>query len=176
MKFLRTIRFDPSDLQVYEHAAPVDEWAISGAGAFAALADDQIVGKVKQAFANGFTGVPSFAHSTFASVADMSDDARNQIEDALVARFQQHYGAPDEATARAAACAEMEEIFSLCDAALINTVFTVRRWFDADGEMREAFRTIQPPGDGPLHARVWAVVEDDAELEAGNVTGAKGRA
>ncbi|MEL7544513.1 MAG: DUF6505 family protein [Pseudomonadota bacterium] len=162
MKFLRTIRFDPSDVQVFEHAAPVDDWAISGAGAFAALNDDAIVGKVKQAFANGFTGVPSFGHATFATVAEMSEDARTDVEDALVQRFLTHYGAPDDASARVAARGEMAEIFSLCDDALINTVFTVRRWFDGDGAMREAFRTIQPPGDGPLHARVWAVVEDDA--------------
>ncbi|MEL6873324.1 MAG: DUF6505 family protein, partial [Pseudomonadota bacterium] len=39
-KILRTIRFDGSDAYVFERAAEADEFAVSGAFAFADLADD----------------------------------------------------------------------------------------------------------------------------------------
>jgi hypothetical protein len=41
----------------------------------------------------------------------------------------------------------------------INSVFTLRRFFDETGEIREEFRTVDPPGE-KLHARIWDVVED----------------
>ncbi|MGI9386569.1 MAG: DUF6505 family protein, partial [Methyloligellaceae bacterium] len=37
MKFLRTIRFDESDDHVFDRAAAPDEWAVSGAFAFAEI-------------------------------------------------------------------------------------------------------------------------------------------
>ena len=35
----------------------------------------------------------------------------------------------------------------------INTVFTVRRTWDAQGRIKEEFRTIRPPTGEPLHAK-----------------------
>ena len=45
MKFLRTIRFDNSDTQVFEQAAPSGEWAVSGAFAFTSMPRLMLVGK-----------------------------------------------------------------------------------------------------------------------------------
>ncbi|MGD9830923.1 MAG: DUF6505 family protein, partial [Hyphomicrobiaceae bacterium] len=73
MKLLRTIRFDRSDERVYEVAAAESEWAVSGAFAFAGVEREALVGKVRQAFANGFLGLPSFGRSTFAVVAEAGD-------------------------------------------------------------------------------------------------------
>ncbi len=42
----------------------------------------------------------------------------------------------------------------------INTVFTVRRTWDAEGRIKEEFRTIRPPTGEPQHARIWTVVDD----------------
>jgi hypothetical protein len=55
MKLLKTIRFDASDERVFELAAMPEEWAVSGAFAFAGLGADAIAGKTRQAFANGFS-------------------------------------------------------------------------------------------------------------------------
>jgi len=74
VKFLRVIRFDGSDGNVFRQPALPDEWVVSGAFAFADLTDDALQGKVRQEFANGFLAMPSFGRSTFATVADISDE------------------------------------------------------------------------------------------------------
>ena len=56
MKLARTIRFDPSDLNVFPRAADEGEWALVGTFCFASLNEVDLTGKVKQAFSNGFLG------------------------------------------------------------------------------------------------------------------------
>jgi len=157
VKLLRTIRFDSSDDRVFERAAAADEWAVSGAFAFAHLGPSDVVGKVKQAFANGFLGVESFGRSTFATVADADPSARDEIAFRLARHFVEAYGAPDIEAAWPAAEEEVEFVLSLCQGAPVNTVFTLRRFFDRDGQIKEELRTIKPPSGEPLHARIWAV-------------------
>ena len=53
-------------------------------------------------------------------------------------------------------------VLDLCRTSLINTVFTVRRHFDEDGQIREEFRTIQAPSSRPVHSKIWSVVDDEA--------------
>ena len=162
MKFLRTIRFDTSDDNVFEQAAAPEEWAVSGAFTFANLDPEAISGKAKQAFANGFLGISSFGRSTFATVAEITEEELAALEQALAAHFVAAYGAPDEQSALPAAKEETAFVLDLCADPLINTVFTVRRHFDEDGQIREEFRTIQPPSGQPMHSRIWNVVDDDA--------------
>ena len=87
MKLARTIRFDASDEHVFAHAADEGEWAISGSFSFAHITDQQLTGKTKQAFANGFLAVPSFGYSTLVSVATASDADIAQLRSALVDHF-----------------------------------------------------------------------------------------
>ena len=47
MKLARTIRFDESDLNVFEHPAEPDEWAISGGFAFSNWTEEMITGKAR---------------------------------------------------------------------------------------------------------------------------------
>lgn len=162
MKFLATIRFDMSDDNVFDHAAAPEEWAVSGAFAFAGIDREEIGGKTKQAFANGFLGLASFGRSTFASVTEITDAELAEAERVIAAHFVASYGAPDEHAALPAAREEAAFILDLCKDSLINTVFTVRRYFDEDGQIREEFRTIQPPSGQPMHSRIWNVVDDDA--------------
>ncbi|GAB4226148.1 MAG: DUF6505 family protein [Methyloligellaceae bacterium] len=162
MKLLRTIRFDTSDDHVYELAAQPDEWAVSGAFEFASLAPEEVTGKTKQAFANGFLGVGTFGRSTFACVAEADEAALGEVETALARHFVERYGAPDIEAARPAAREEVDFIADLCRDSLINTIFTVRRHFDDAGQLREEFRTIQAPSAQPLHSRIWSVVDDEA--------------
>jgi len=162
MKLLRTIRFDASDERVYELAAAPEEWAVSGAFAFAGLAQGEIAGKVRQAFANGFLGVASLGRSTFATVAEATPEDLGEIERLLASHFVAALGAPGINAALPAAREETAFVVELCREAPINTVFTVRRTWDAKGQIKEEFRTIRPPAGEPLHAKIWTTVDDEA--------------
>jgi len=159
MKFLRAIRFDQSDLAVYEAAADEREWAVSGTFEFVEAEAGSLAGKTKQAFANGFLGLPSFGRSTFATVATMSEAEHDDIAGRLARHFIDVYGAP-QADAAAAAGDEMDFIADLCAEKPVNAVFTVYRRFDDDGNIHEEFREIAPPG-APRHARIWDVEDGD---------------
>lgn len=158
MKFLSTIRFDPSDLQVFEHPADEGEWAVSGAFAFAALPPDALTGKTRQAFANGFLSLESFGRATFTSVTGITVEDREELTDRLADHFIAAYGAPDRAAARPAAEDEIAYIADLCAGLSLGTVVTVSRELDDQGQLREAFRTIDKPtscADGGA----WQIVE-----------------
>jgi hypothetical protein len=161
MKLLKTVRFDASDERVFELAAAPEEWAVSGAFAFAGLAADGIAGKTRQAFANGFLGLTSLGRSTFATVAEARDADLEEIEGALALHFVNEHGAPGLDAALPAAKEEARFVLDLCREAPINTVFTVRRTWDAQGQIKEEFRTIRPPTGEPLHAKVWTVADDE---------------
>jgi hypothetical protein len=162
MKFLKSIRFDGSDERVYELAAPAEEWVVSGAFAFAHFTAGEIAGKTRQAFANGFLGVQSLGRSTFAAVAEATPADLDEIEQLLAAHFVSAHAAPGRDAALPAAKDETGFVLDLCRDAPINTVFTVRRTWDADGQIKEEFRTIRPPTGEPMHARIWTVVDDEA--------------
>jgi hypothetical protein len=162
MKLLKTIRFDASDERVFELAAAPEEWAVSGAFAFVGLAADAIAGKTRQAFANGFLGVMSFGRSTFATVAEATQLDLEETERRLAEHFVSAHAAPGLEAALPVAREEAAFVVELCRDAAVNTVFAVRRTWDARGQIREEFRTIRPPTGEPLHAKIWTVVDDEA--------------
>lgn len=162
MKFLKTIRFDSSDENVFERSAGEDEWAISGGFVFSGLAEDDVKkGKVRQAFANGFLSTESYGHSTFTSVADCTEEELASIAEGLAGHFVENYGAPDIKEALPFAQDEVRFVVDLCKDSLINTIFTVRRSFGDDGQIKEEFRTIKSPDARPVHTRIWSVEEAD---------------
>lgn len=161
MKFLRTIRFDTSDDNVFDTASGGGEWSVSGAFAFVNLDRDDIVGKTKQAFANGFLGLGSFGRSTFAVVTEITQDERDTVEGMLAEHFVDAYGAPDLASALPVAREECSFVSDLCADTPINTVFTVRRTLDDDDQINEEFRTMQAPTGEAQHARIWTMVDED---------------
>jgi hypothetical protein len=147
MKLLRVIVFDGSDGRVFERAAVADEWAISGAFAFAMVPAEALVAKTRQAFANGFLGLPSFGRSTFVSVGEAT--AADHL--ALVERLADHllgdWGAPDREAALAAARDEVAFAADLARDLAINTLLTVRRSLDEAGHIHEEFRSIASSAD-----------------------------
>ncbi len=159
MKFLKTIRFDPSDSHVFKIAAPSDEWAIPGGFQFAGVDEDLIAGKQKQAFSNGFLSLESLGFSTFVTVAELEKPLRDDLKDRLASLFMQNFGAPSRDEACLAAESEIQFVLDMCADVAINSVFTLHRFFDDAGEIREEFRIVDPVGTKP-HARVWEVVED----------------
>lgn len=162
MKLLRVIRFDQSDDHVFDMTAVADEWAVSGAAVFTGLDRSDLKGKLRQAFANGFLGVPSMGRSTFCSVAEFDDAEVDHLVMELAKGFVERFGAPSLGEAVQAAREEVQFAAGLCDDLPINTVLTVRRVMEDDGDMREEFRQITPPSGEPRHARIWEVETDDA--------------
>ena len=69
MMLAKTIRFDKSDLNVFETASEEGEWAISGAFEFSNDSSNSLKGKRKQSFVNGFLGLESYGRSTFVSIS-----------------------------------------------------------------------------------------------------------
>ncbi|MGH6942944.1 MAG: DUF6505 family protein [Geminicoccaceae bacterium] len=157
MRFLRTIRFDASDERVFERAAEPEEWAVSGAFAFADIDPDTLRGKQRQAFRSGFLGTQSFGWSTFVAVAEIPPDQLDAVVLRLARHFVEHYGAPSPEAALPAARAEAEFTAGICEHP-INTLIAVERRAGPDGIV-ERFRTVQRTGEAS-HAKIWTIVDD----------------
>ena len=158
MRLPRTIRFDASDERVFERAAEPNEWAVSGAFAFADADPTALTGKARRAFVSGFLGTGTFGRSTFVAVAEITPDEFERVVQALAAHFVERYGAPSPAAALPVARAEAGFAASLCDGHKLNALLAVERAFGPEG-IRERFRVIEPRRERP-HARIWALVDD----------------
>jgi hypothetical protein len=138
----RAIHFDESDRNVFHNPARTGEWAVSGGFEFSNWAQGDLVGKARQAFANGWLGVETFGRVTFVATAQIE-----QVEfDALLRQLAQHfvdvYGAPNLEAALPVALEELEHMAELCADHTPNTVLTVLRELTEAG-VREQFRYIE---------------------------------
>jgi Family of unknown function (DUF6505) len=163
VKLLRTIRLDPSDTFVFEHAAEPGEWAVPGAFMFWDRDPASLAGKARAAFRAGFLGVQSLGHSTLAQIVEASEADRAQVVELLAAQLVAHFGAPGLASARAAAEEEVAGAASLCTPPA-DTLIAMRRTHD-NGETREAFRTLRP-SDGQKPLRAFSFLEAEGEEDA----------
>ena len=162
MKLIRTIRLDPSDTFVFERAAEPGEWAVPGAFAFWNADATKLEGKARSAFRGAFLGVQSLGWSTLVQIVEASEADRATLVERLAQQLVAHFGAPDIATARAAAEEEVAFAASLCNHPA-DTLIAVHRSFE-DGEVREAFRTLHPRGDKkPMRAFSFLEVEGEEE-------------
>jgi hypothetical protein len=135
-RMLRTIRLDPSDTVVFDRAAEPGEPAVVGSFMFWDEDPGSLTGRARQAFRSGFLGLGSFGFSTLVSVGAVT---------ALAAHIRAHLGAPDEASARAAAEEEIAYAEGLAEGHEPGTVIALSRSVEADG-VRERFRTLKPKG------------------------------
>lgn len=165
MKLARTIRFDPSDLNVFPAAAEEGEWALVGTFCFADIAPDALNGKVKQAFSNGFLGTGSFGFSTLVSIVNASADDVARLTDEVATAFVERLGAPDLEVARAAAAEEIAFMADLCAQHKTGTLLTIQRQLGDDG-ITESFRSLSK-ADSCAEQKIWTVVEDDEPANAG---------
>ena len=162
MKLIRTIRLDPSDSFVFERAAEPGEWAVSGAFVFWNTGMENLEGKARAAFRGAFLGVESLGWSTLVQIVEASEADRAALVEMLARQLVAHFGAPDLATARAAAEEEVAFASSLC-AHPADTLIAVHRSVE-DGDVREAFRTLHPRG-GPKPLRAFSFLEVEGEEE-----------
>jgi hypothetical protein len=143
LKLARTIRFDESDENVFSRPAEPGEWAIPGGFEFSNWTDDDLSGKARQAFANGWLGLSSFGRSTFVAAARIEPAEIAAVAEALAEHFIAVWGAPGPAEARAAAEAEIAFMQELCEDHGPNTLLVVSREMTTSG-VRESFRAIVP--------------------------------
>ncbi len=141
MKLARAIHFDESDRNVFHSPARTGEWCISGGFEFSNWTEADLVGKARQAFANGWLGLETFGRVTFVAVTRIEPPEAAALEVALAAHFVELYGAPSEAAAREVARGEIAQMADLCAEHDPNTLLTVARELDAGG-VREAYRTL----------------------------------
>ncbi len=175
MKLLRTIRLDPSDTFVFDPPAEPGEWAVSGAFCFWHREQAELQGKARSAFRSGFLGVNSLGWSTLVQIVEVTEEDRASLRDLLARQLRAHFGAPDEAAARAAAEDEIAFVESLCSEPQ-DTLIAVHRTFE-NGEVREQFRTLRPrAGAKPARAFSFFDVEGEEEpAEAVDLIGMAGK-
>ncbi|WP_321341561.1 DUF6505 family protein [Breoghania sp.] len=157
--FLRTIRLDTSDSQIFEAAAGPGEWAVPGGFEFCEMEPSEIRGKTRQAFANGFLSLETFGRSTLVMVAEIAENELEALVQALAMHFVGVYGAPDMASALPVARGEVDFAVELAQGQPLNTLLSVSRAHDDAGGIREEFR-VMPSPTSVQHALVWDVVED----------------
>jgi hypothetical protein len=150
MKLLRTIQFDTSDSFVFDRAAAPGEWAVSGAFAFLHRDIPALPGKSRAAFRAGFLGVGSLGRSTLVQIVDATEQDRADVVALLAAQLVEQFGAPDLASARAAAGEEVAFAASLCDHPA-GVIVAVTRSVEG-GLIREAFRSLRPAAQSPSRA------------------------
>ncbi len=142
MKLARAIHFDESDTRVFAKPARTGEWCIAGGFEFSNFGEGDLVGKTRQAFANGWLGVETFGRVTFVAVTRIEDAEREALIEGLSQHFVDIYGAPSIEAARGVAQAEIDEMIDLCEEFDPNTVLTVARQLTEAG-VKEAFRAIE---------------------------------
>jgi len=143
MKLARTIRFDESDQNVFARPAETGEWAIPGGFEFSNWTAGELVGKKRQAFANGWLGLDSFGRATFVAVAEMEQAEHDALVQTLAAHFVTYYGAPDVEAASGVAAEEIAFMAELCEDHPPNTLLAVSRELTEAG-VKEQFRHIAP--------------------------------
>lgn len=138
----RAIHFDESDTHVFHNPARTGEWAISGGFEFSNWSEADLVGKARQAFANGWLGVETFGRVTFVAVTRIEPAEYAALIEALARHFVAVYGAPSVDAALPVAREELAQMADLCADHPPNTVLTVLREQSSAG-IREQYRFIE---------------------------------
>lgn len=143
MKLARAVHLDESDRNVFFSPARTGEWCIAGGFEFSDWMEGDLVGKARQAFANGWLGLETFGRVTFVAVTPVEKSELDALVDRLAQHFVDVYGAPDIEQARPAALEELNFMAELCGEHDANTLLTVQRELSDEG-VRESFRAIEP--------------------------------
>lgn len=147
MKLARAIHFDESDLNVFAQPARTGEWCLSGGFEFSNWSDGDLVGKARQAFANGWLGIETFGRVSFVAVTQIETMERARLVDGLAQHFVDRYGAPSIEAARGVAAEEIDQMIDLCADHAPNTLLTVMRELTEAG-VRESYRMIEAQSAG----------------------------
>lgn len=138
----RAIHFDDSDQRVFAAPARTGEYCISGGFEFSNWAESDLVGKARQAFANGWFGLETGGRVTFVAVTQIETGELDALAHHLASHFVTYYGAPSVAAALPVAQEELAHMADLCADHAPNTLLTVARAL-TDGGVRETYRVIK---------------------------------
>ncbi|NRB17950.1 MAG: hypothetical protein HRU33_10400 [Rhodobacteraceae bacterium] len=147
MQLARAIHLDESDQRVFASQARTGEWCISGGFEFSNWGEADLIGKPRQAFANGWIGLETAGRVTFVAVTRIEPEEFDRLTDILAQHFVSLYGAPNLEAARPIATEELLQMRDLCATHAPNTLLTVSRQLTAAG-VKEAFRVIEPQQAG----------------------------
>jgi len=147
MLLARAIHFDESDMNVFHSPARTGEWCISGGFEFSNWSEADLVGKARQAFANGWLGVETFGRVTFVAVTRVEPAELETMTRQLAKHFVAVYGAPSDEAALPVAQEELRQMAEICADHAPNTVLTVARELTGAGG-REQYRFIEASGAG----------------------------
>ena len=142
MKLARAIHFDESDTRVFHNPARTGEWCISGGFEFSNWGEADLVGKARQAFANGWMGCETFGRVSFVAVTQIEPQERDTLATLLAHHFVDIYGAPSVEAAIDVAREEIDQMVELCADHAPNTLLTVARELTPAG-VKEAYRVIE---------------------------------
>ena len=123
--------------------AGAGEWAISGGFEFSNWSEDDLTGKPRQAFSNGWLSLESFGRATFVAVAPITE-ANTALTQTLAQYFVDHYGAPDIVAALPVAKDELDHMQSMCEDHEDNTLLMVSR--SLNSQIHESYRFNGPQG------------------------------
>ena len=158
MKFAKTIRFDKSDLNIFPLASEEGELAIVGTFNFYNLKQDDLKGKVKQAFSNGFMGCTTFGYSTLVSLVNIKEKELQQLKTNLGKFLIDNFGAQSQEMAEEAAHEEINFMLDLCKNHEIGSLLSLSRTWEADG-IKEKFRNL-PKADSCAEQKIWTFVDE----------------
>ncbi len=147
MKLARAIHFDESDQRVYHSPARTGEWCLSGGFEFSNWTEADLVGKARQAFANGWLGIETSGRVTFVAVTQVEEAEFRALTETLARHFIDLYGAPDLDAALPVAREELAHMADLCEDHAPNTLLTVLRELTEAG-VRETFSVIEAQDAG----------------------------
>ncbi len=164
MKLARATHLDESDQRVFANPARTGgEWCLSGGFEFSNWTEGDLVGKARQAFANGWLGgLETGGRVTFVAVAEVTPPSELEaLTEALAQHFVTYYGAPPSVeAARPVATDELAQMAELCDEHADNTLLTVARELTVAGGVRESYRVIEAQAANLGQFAVHGSVED----------------
>ena len=159
MLLARAIHFDESDRNVFHFPARTGEWAISGGFEFSNWTEADLVGKARQAFANGWLGIETFGRVTFVAVTTIEQAEFDALAEQLARHFVEVYGAPSVEAALPVAIEELSQMADLCADHAPNTVLTVMRELTEAG-VREEYRFIEATEAGLEQFAIHASLDE----------------
>ena len=143
-KFLKAVRLDNSDAEMYLAGGACDEneWVCSGGFAVCDLATGYRCTPRCYCDAS-FLSISSRARCTLAEVVEVEDHEIEIFKDSLTQHLMFDWKAPDHETARGIAEEEIEYTISLCETFPAEVWITVTRSPGADGAIEEKYDQYQ---------------------------------
>jgi Family of unknown function (DUF6505) len=141
-KFLKAVRLDDSDAELYQTACDDGEWVCSGGFAVCELAEGYRCEPRCYCDAS-FLSISSRSRSTLAEVVEVDDGDIEIFKDALTQHLLFEWKAPNYEAARAVAEEEINYTTELCETFSKEAWISVKRSPGADGAIDEKYDLYQ---------------------------------